>query len=157
MKMSTPEDRQKPSPTPQSTLSKHQPETQDELSSWAKVAGTLTIVTCLLVCIYTQLAAVIWFPVILAPTYTAIRLRKSRSANKRGDLETALWAYLFTATISTVVVMCVQLILGLAFAYALFGKDTEWFLNEFQTVSREDQIRDDAQRALRDEFVARPQ
>lgn len=129
---------------------------QDVLSRGAKLTFCAAAVLGISGCTYASGSAVLWLPIILAPSATALHYRSRLPASQRGDITTVVWTFLFTGTVSSIAVMAVQLVLGLALSYAIFGEDTKWLLVEFQTVTREDLIRDEAHRLARTAFVARP-
>jgi len=128
----------------------------ETLSRPAKATLSISAVIFLGISIYSSLTAALLLPVILTPTLLFLRYRSSLPAPHRGTFETLVWAYLGTATLSTALLILLQSVLAYGSAHILFGKDRDWFVNEFQTVGRESDIRDDAHRAQRAEFAGRP-
>ncbi|KAK5941170.1 hypothetical protein PMZ80_006447 [Knufia obscura] len=128
----------------------------DTLSRPTKITSTLSAATLLSISIYSSTTVTLLLPLILSPTLALLYYNSTLPTHHRPPLQTLLYTYLFTSTLSTAALLLVQAILAYTAAYILFGSDTAWFLREFQTVTREYDIRDDAHRAQRAAFAARP-
>ena len=145
-----------PAPLLSPESNQHKQHHLEELSRKAKITLILSTSFFLITSIYYSPTSTLLLPVILAPTALLLAYRLNLPQPQRGILEIILWIYLGTATISTALLIIVQGALAYVAAWLLFREDRDWFLKEFQTVSRESDVRDDAHRVQRAEFAARP-
>lgn len=127
----------------------------DGLSRAAKITGTISTILILTGSMYMSLSTTTVLAVIFMPTVCSFYYRSTLPVNQQGSLEIIFWIYFCTATISTLILMAVQSGIGYALAKVMFGSDLEFFLNEYGSVSKESDIRDEAHRAARAEFASR--